>query len=45
MDVIFLFLSVVFLFLISFGGTIVGKLFVDYRLMKKEYNDDNHLKV
>ena len=36
MNLLFIFLTIGFIFLIFFGGTILGKLVEDYRNLKKE---------
>jgi hypothetical protein len=36
MNLLFIFLSIVFLFLLAFGGTILGKLVEDYRAYKRQ---------
>jgi uncharacterized membrane protein len=36
MNVFILFLSILFIFLMTFGGTILGKLVQDYRTLRKE---------
>jgi hypothetical protein len=36
MNLLFIFLSIVFLFLLAFGGTILGKLVEDYKAYKRQ---------
>ena len=36
MNLLIVFLSLMFVFLTTFGGTIIGKIFEDYRTLKKE---------
>lgn len=36
MNVLIIFLTIVFLFLMTFGGTILGKVMNDYRILSRE---------
>ena len=36
MNLLFIFLTIGFIFMMTFGGTILGKLVEDYRNLKKE---------